>query len=121
MMAIVMERIQLYHYLHLVGVLLLFTSLGGMLAVTGGVTKARRLVGVLHGVGLLILLVAGFGWLAKAGGAYPNWVWAKVGLWLVLGMLPMVARKRWLQPGAVVGLGLILGASAAYLGYFKPF
>jgi hypothetical protein len=110
-----------YHYLHLIGVILLFTSVGGMLAVAGGVSSARKLVGILHGVGLLILLVAGFGWLAKSGNVYPKYVWVKVGIWVVLGVLPLIVRKRVVQPGVGVALGILLGAVAAYLGYFKPF
>jgi predicted tellurium resistance membrane protein TerC len=112
-----------YHYLHLVGALFVFASIGGMLAVAGGVTSAKKLVGMLHGIGLVILLVAGFGFLAKAkvGYPYPNWVWAKMGIWLVLGILPLIVRKRFVQPGVGVMIGILLGATAAYLGYFKPF
>jgi hypothetical protein len=44
-----------------------------------------------------------------------------VGIWLVLGVLPLLVRKRVLQPGAGVALGIVLGAVAAYLGCFKPF
>jgi hypothetical protein len=110
-----------YHYLHLIGVILLFTSVGGMLAVAGGVTSAKKIVGILHGVGLLVLLIAGFGWLAKSGNVYPKYVWVKVGIWLVLGILPLIVRKRVVQPAVGVSLGIVLGAVAAYLGYFKPF
>jgi len=110
-----------YHYLHLIGVLLLFTSVGGMLAVAGGVTSAKKIVGMLHGIGLVILLIAGFGFLAKAKLPMTGWVWAKVGIWLALGVLPLIVRKRVVQPGIGVALGIILGAAAAYLGYFKPF
>ncbi len=110
-----------YHYLHLVGVLLVFASVGGMLAVAGGVTGAKKLVGMLHGIGLVILLIAGFGFLAKAKLPMTGWVWVKVGIWLVLGVLPVLVRKRVVQPGVGVGLGILLGAVAAYLGYFKPF
>lgn len=110
-----------YHYLHLIGVILLFTSVGGILAVAGGVTSAKKIVGILHGVGLLVLLIAGFGWLAKSGNVYPKYVWVKVGIWLVLGILPLIVRKRVVQPAVGVSLGIVLGAVAAYLGYFKPF
>jgi hypothetical protein len=111
---------QFYHILHIVGVMLLFTSIGGMLATSQPGAPARRLVGILHGVALLILLVAGFGWLAKAGGVYPAWVWIKVALWAVLGMLPALVKRKRLPAGLGVALGLLIGVIAAYIGYFKP-
>lgn len=111
---------QIYHFLHVIGVILYFTSLGGLLAVAGGVTNVRRLVAVLHGVSLLLLLVAGFGWLAKAGGVYPLATWVKTGIWLVLALLPMIVKKRWINPGTGLLVGITLGAVAAYIGYFKP-
>ena len=111
----------IYHYLHLVGVLLLFTSVGLMLAVASGVPGAKKTAGMLHGIGLVILLVAGFGFLAKAKLAMGGWVWAKVVIWLLLGGLPALVSKGKLKPGAGMTVALLLGAAAAYIGYFKPF
>lgn len=59
-----------YKFLHHLGLVLTFLSLGGLgaLALTGQAqSKARTPFVALHGTGLIIILVAGFGWLAKLG------------------------------------------------------
>jgi hypothetical protein len=45
----------------------------------------------------------------------------KIALWLVLGFLPVLARKRVLAPAAVVLIAVLIGIVLAYLGYRKPF
>ena len=74
-----------------------------------------------HGIGLLISLISGFGMLAKMGimGSMPLWVWIKIALWLVLGFLPVLAKKKILSGPFVVKLAILVGAALAYLGYFK--
>lgn len=106
-----------YHYLHLIGLILVFVGIGGLLS-SEGAKKAMKW----HGIGLLISLVSGFGMLAKMGimGSMPKWVWAKIVLWLVLGFLPVLAKRRVLAAPAVVLLAVIVGAALGYLGYFKP-
>lgn len=75
-----------------------------------------------HGIGLVISLVSGFGMLAKMGimGSMPVWVWIKIALWLVLGFLPVLAKRRVLSAPLVVLIAVIVGSVLAYLGYFKP-
>ena len=114
----------LYQYLHLAGLLLLFTSVGALLA--GAQSPARKFAGMLHGVAMLLLLVAGFGLMAKKFGVsnpaqFPGWVLAKVVIWLILGALPAVVNRGKLAPKAGVLVGLVLGLVAAYLATFKPF
>lgn len=113
---------QIYHIIHLVGVLFLFAGIGSFLTSSGAERPGMKF----HGIGLLLLLVAGFGMIAKmmkAGAAvsYSSpWVIAKIVIWLVLGALPVLAKKRALQPGVLVTIAIILGGVAAYLGYLKP-
>lgn len=123
MMTIVMSPL-FYQFLHVTGVLLLFTSVGAFLA--GPQSGARKFAGMLHGIGLLLLLVAGFGLMAKKFGvanpmSFPAWAWAKVVVWLVLGALPAVVNRGKLAPKGGVLLGLVLGLAAAWLAIFKPF
>jgi hypothetical protein len=118
--------INVYKLLHFVGILLVFTALGGqILFVWRGGTRddagARRTVAITHGVGLLLLLLGGFGMHARLGyTGFPFWFGAKVGVWAALGATMMVpwryphlARRLWI----VVPL---LGAVATALGVWKP-
>lgn len=117
-----------YKVLHLLGLFLLFGSLGGvaLVAVQGG-TKAslqgRRLVYATHGIGLLLVLVSGFGMLARLGitSGLPGWVHAKLLIWvLVAASITLPLRFR----GAAIPAWFLLpllGATAGWLALFKPF
>lgn len=106
--------LQTYHYLHLLGLILVFTGFGALLSPDGFKSAMKW-----HGIGLVISLVSGFGMLAKLGimGSMPVWVWIKIALWLVLGFLPVLAKRRVLAPAAVVVIAFIIGAVLAYIGY----
>lgn len=109
---------QFYKVLHLSGIMLLILSLGGALA--GG---PRKLTSTCHGVAMLAILVGGFGLLARLGlvKGFPGWVWAKLGIWVVLGGMLALARKmpKKMQPLWFATWGL--GAIAAFLAVYKPF
>lgn len=109
--------LQVYHLLHLIGLILVFVGFGGLLS-SEGAKKAMKW----HGIGLVISFVSGFGMLAKLGISWPwpVWVWIKFALWLVLGFLPVLAKRRVLSAQVVVLIAIIIGAVLAYLGYFKP-
>ena len=113
-----------YRVLHVVGIILLFSSLGALTAMAGSTNQAfRRFAGIAHGVALVLVLVAGFGLLARLGmfGAIPTWAWIKLFLWLALAMI-IVPLKRKPELGLVLWTGLpILGALAAWLAITKPF
>jgi hypothetical protein len=109
--------LQTYHILHLVGLILVFVGFGGLLS-SDGARKAMKW----HGIGLVVSLVSGFGMLAKMGimGSMPVWVWIKIALWLVLGFLPVLSKRRVLSAPVVVLIAMVVGAVLAYLGYMKP-
>lgn len=119
---------EFYKLLHLFSLVLMFTSLGGLLlhAMNGG-TKAtnpsHKLAAAGHGSGLLLLLVSGFGMLARGGisfGANP-WIHIKLLIWFVMGALIMVpARAPGLAKPTWV-LAPILGGVAAWAAIFRPF
>jgi hypothetical protein len=118
----------IYKIIHLVGVMMVFLSLGGITvhAINGGGREHtwRRPVAITHGIGLLLALVGGFGLLARIGvghGSLPGWVIAKLVIWLVFAiMVGVVIRKNsWAKPIWIVTL--LLGGSAAYLAGSKPF
>lgn len=117
-----------YKVIHLVGIFMVLLSLGGALLWfgSGGARSHswRKHIALTHGVGLLLALVGGFGLLARLGivhGGLPGWIWAKLGIWLVLGAtlaaaprVPKIARPLW-------WIVLILGGAAAWLAGSKPF
>jgi hypothetical protein len=106
-----------YHFLHIVGVLLLFVGFGG---IAGGDNASRRKAMMYHGLGLLVILVSGFGFIAKSKMSYTApFVLVMYAVFLALGALPVLAKRGVMSPKIAVKLALLLGVIAAYCGYFK--
>lgn len=102
--------------LHLSGVFALFASLGATLL--GG--SNRKSASILHGVSLLVILLVGFAMLKKPP-MDQYWWMAKLGIWLFIGVAPVLAKKKILCPCVVFVLTLIGAVGAAYLAFYKPF
>jgi len=121
-----------YKVIHLLGVLFLFTAIGGSVflrfpsvqkALEGNGTDVRRLTGIVHGVALLVILISGFGVLAhldKMQGGVPGWVWGKLVIWLLLGAALPMARKLPRAASLLWWLLPLLGGVAAWLAVVKP-
>ena len=117
-----------YKIIHLVGVLMIYLSLGGVAtnAINGGGRNHswRIPIAITHGIGLLLSLVGGFGLLARLGivqGGMPGWVWAKLGIWVLFAALVTVLVRKPSAAKPVWALTILLGAVAAYLAGSKPF
>lgn len=122
----------LYEIVHIIGLALVMTSLGGIAihAAEGGPRKgpgARRGLLAAYGTGLFLILLGGFGMLARLGLAkggmaeFPGWLWAKLAVWAVLGaimMIPYRAPKAAMQ--VLVAVPLLAGL-ATYFALYKPF
>lgn len=114
---------QWYKILHIVGILMVFTALGGLALRSADNGKAtptgRKLTAIGHGLGLVIVLVSGFGLLAKLSLGFDPWVIGKLLIWLFLGGMLVLIRKMphlaalwyWALP--------IIGGIAAWLALFK--
>ena len=105
-----------YRLLHIFSMMLLFTSLGGLLlASRAGITTgvSRKTAGMTHGIALILLLITGFGALAKTGlsnpGLWPAWLWIKA---LIRRSPNASTLLWWILP--------LLGALAAYMALYKP-
>lgn len=106
---------QIYHVLHLVGLVCVFIGFGALLS---GYSKGAM---KWHGIGLLISLISGFGMVAKMQLPMTSkWLIVKMVLWLVLGFLPVLVKKG-VSPKTVVTIAALVGVTLAYLGYMKPF
>ncbi len=118
-----------YKIIHLVGMILLFSVLGGIAlhAMNGGTKRdnvGRVLVASLHGLALLIILVGGFGMLARLGivqGGLPGWVYAKLGIWILLPFIGMIPYRRPAAAKWVLVSLPIFGGLAAWIAIYKPF
>jgi len=113
-----------YKLLHVVGLLLLFLGMGGLLfGARSEHEPAPKATARLHGVGLLVMLVAGFGMMARLGvqWPWPGWLIAKLGVWLTIGALPVLVRREILPCGLAWPVAGALGALAAWLAINKPF
>ena len=113
-----------YKVLHLFGIALLFTGVGGLciLSISGSDSvKARRLSSILHGLALAIVLVTGFGLLAKLGmgATIPLWLWLKIAIWIALGGVIVVIKRAPQYATAMLFALPLLGAIAGYLAIYK--
>ncbi len=115
-----------YKLIHLIAILFLFTTAGGvaLYVANGGKREnnvAGRWVSMIHGLTLVLILVSGFGLVARIGTGFELWVWAKFALWFVIGSLALLPlRKTGLGHGFFYLIPL-LGSLAAFLAVFKPF
>lgn len=106
--------------LHVIAAFGVIASLGAICL--GPRDDQRKLFSILHGVSLLLLLLVGLHLifsmdLVRSGG----WWHTKILLWLALGVAPVLAKRKLLKPGVLIGVCLGLAALASYLGIFKPF
>ena len=118
---------QIYKIIHLGGLALLLLGLGGLLfafATNKDIpAKLRSLGFAIHGIGLFLMLLGGFGMAARLQlmSQFPGWLYAKVAVWLIMGgMVALVKRKSQHAPALVFGITFLVG-TAAYLAIYKPF
>jgi len=116
-----------YKVVHLLGIMLTITALGGMAvhAANGGTRReslTRSLTTAVHGTGLLLVLVAGFGMLARLGAsAASGWVMVKLAIWLLLGGAALVPYRRPQLARAVFIAVPLLAVLAGIMALTKPF
>ena len=118
---------EIYKMLHITGIVMLFSGLVVLLTmkVTGVPLEgtAKKFAFISHGVGLLITLVAGFGLLARLGlvSGLPNWVFAKLAIWLYFGVaIALIKRRGHLGWKLYIPLILVL-MIASYIATTKAF
>jgi hypothetical protein len=102
--------------LHLAGAFGLFTSLGASLLAGSG----KKSASILHGVSLLLILLVGFAMLKKPPMGQSWWM-IKLGLWLFLGVAPVLSKRKVLPAWLVLVLSIAAAITAAWLGLRKPF
>ena len=120
---------QLYNVVHIVGIVLLASALGGaavygMAGLPPESSRVRRLLAVLHGLGAFLILLGGFGMLARLGvmhgAGFPGWVWVKLVVWAVLAVALLAPYRRPALAKPMLFALPILGGLAAYMAIYKP-
>lgn len=116
-----------YKLLHFSGIFMLLLSLGAIAShrLQGG-TKAnfknRKFFMGFHGLGLLLSFVAGFGLIAKGGFSFASgWIYAKLLVWLILGMYPVIFYKQKENSKGPYFLLLAILFTTIYIVEYKPF
>jgi hypothetical protein len=121
-----------YKVVHYTGIFLLLSALATTLARAAAIRLAgsglavdpwrRRLI-TAHGVGLFLVLLGGFGMLARLditeGLGLPGWIWAKLGIWTILGGAIAARRSERLAPVALAAAP-VLAALAGWVALYKP-
>jgi hypothetical protein len=118
-----------YKVIHLLGMFMLFTVLGGIAlhSLNGGTRQSntgRRLIGAMHGISLFIILLGGFGMLARLGlvrGMLPGWILAKLAIWIALPFLGLMAYRKPQFAKLLLVVMPMLGGLAGWIALYKPF
>ena len=108
----------LYHFLHIAGLLML---VGGTFYAFAAPAETRKCVLIVTGVASLLMLASGFGLLAKMyGGHFYLWVIVKLVCWLGLAAFAGLAYRRRERAGLLMGIAAVLALTALAMAYFKP-
>ena len=116
-----------YKVVHLLGVLLVFTAVGGVVAhAAGGGTKDsnsfKKQLAMAHGIGLALALITGFGLLARLDVSMSSgWVIGKLVIWLFMGAATALPYRGESLARTLLFLLPLVGAISAYLAIYKPF
>ena len=116
----------IYKFIHISSMIIAVFALAMVLvSFNSGAPRSRiKILGFeLHGIGLAGVVVSGFGMLARLGlvTGLPTWVYAKIGLWVFLGIAISLAKRKASSPLMVSTLILSAVITAVYIARFKPF
>ncbi len=110
-----------YKIIHLIGLMGLFSALGGLIGADVRKPATLRVYGIIHGISLLALLVSGVGMQTKLLYSMGStWIIAKLVIWLLMGASIVILKRRLMPVGAAWALIIILGSAAAILAIQKP-
>lgn len=116
---------EFYKVVHFAGIFLVLLSFGAMAIqmINGGQTEfpRRKWVMIGHGIGLFLVLLGGFGLLARLHVGFPVWVWIKLAIWLLLGAMIGVMRRRAQWNKWLWIVVWVLAATAGAVATIKPF
>lgn len=88
--------IEVYKFLHIISVVILVLNFGLMIGHYKHSKEKNKLYNILHGISLTFILISGFGMLARLSinGSWPLWVQVKFAVWLLMGGVVVLLRKK---------------------------
>ena len=118
-----------YKLMHYLGIVVLITALAAtsMHVLRGGSrtdNPYRRALGITHGIAAALILTGGFGMLARLGvmhGAMPNWIYAKLAIWVALAAAMVVPYRGRTYARALLIAVPVLAVAAGAVALYKPF
>ena len=118
-----------YKLMHYLGIFMLITALAAtsMHVLRGGSrtdNPYRRALGITHGIAAALILTGGFGMLARLGvmhGALPNWIYAKLVIWVALAAAMAVPYRGRTHARALLIAVPVLALAAGAVALYKPF
>ena len=105
---------------HIVGGFLLFGAVGALCLGAADDPRGRAWARSATASASLLILLTGLGIVARSHIGFPLWVWAKIGIWVVMSISLVLIRRA---PGLRVPLFFllpILGGLAAWLAIARP-
>lgn len=119
---------EVYKTLHILGLLLTFTSLGALAfqGLAGGGPAGghvRRRIALGHGVGLFLVLLGGFGMMARigiGGFPWPAWLLVKMAIWVLVAACIVLYRRRPAWSSWLWYAMPVVATAAAYMAIAHP-
>ncbi len=115
----------IFKIIHLTGIMMIFLSIGGLLAVNiakiQSNSRISKIAGLTHGFALILVLISGIGLLAVLKLKLQMWIILKLFIWLFLGGITAILKR---QEGVGLKLWWIVicvGSFAAFIALHKPF
>ncbi|MCK6598713.1 MAG: hypothetical protein L6Q37_10145 [Bdellovibrionaceae bacterium] len=120
---------EVYKTLHLMGLVLTFTSLIAMIAIQllkSDADEAKKIFKkffIAHGIGVTILIISGFGLAARLGffAQMPTWIYVKIALWGCAVILASIVKRKLLPTILIYALCILIPIIGSIVAVNKPF
>ena len=119
-----MISITTYKIIHFLGILMVFSAYGALIArsfLGSNDLRLRKFGAIVSGIGLFLLLLSGFGLQARYDFGWPAWFLLKFAIWIVLGVLLVFINRKPNLAMPLFWVTVILGFLAILLASLKPF
>ncbi len=115
----------IYKIIHLTGIMMIFLSIGGLIAINIAKIDPKpslsKLAGLTLGIALILTLISGFGLIATLKLKFQSWIVLKLLIWFSFGGMISILKRREHAGRKLWWSVIFLGVFAAFLALQKPF